>query len=92
MDLNCLAGCSRVSIVMTIESTPNESVRLLPGFEVDESALDIIVDLMVCERAWRQKHCIIYKFVHILISRCQGYSRVIKVIQFLPVYTFIITR
>ncbi len=27
-----------------------------------------------------------------LISRCQGYSRVIKVIQFLPVYIFIITR
>ncbi len=31
-------------------------------------------------------------FVYILISRCQGYSRVIKVIQFLPVYIFIITR
>ncbi len=27
----------------------------------------------------------------ILISRCQGYSRVIKVIQFLPVYIIIIT-
>ena len=47
MDLNCLAGCSRVSIVMTIESAPNESVRLLPSFETDESPLDIIVDLMV---------------------------------------------
>ncbi len=30
--------------------------------------------------------------INSLISRCQGYSRVIKVIQFLPVYIFIITR
>ncbi len=28
----------------------------------------------------------------LFISRCQGYSRVIKLIQFLPVYIFIITR
>ncbi len=28
----------------------------------------------------------------LLISRCQGYSRVIKVIQFLPVFIFIITQ
>ncbi len=37
-----------------------------------------------------------FKFVSIVflpfISRFQGYSRVIKVIQFLPVYIIIITR
>ncbi len=44
-------------------------------------------------------HCIIIIIVYnnsgvylSFISRCQGYSRVIKVIQFLPVYIFIITQ
>ncbi len=30
--------------------------------------------------------------IHVVISRCQGYSRVIKVTQFLPVYIIIITQ
>ncbi len=34
----------------------------------------------------------ITRYIRYIISRCQGYSRVIKVIQFLPVYIFIITR
>ncbi len=49
MDLTSLTGCSRVSIVMTIEPEgEDDSVRLLPAFQSDECPLDIIIDLMVC--------------------------------------------
>ncbi len=53
--------------------------------------------LFRCEQTTVQDHvqaqtCFCTNLVSTFISCCQGYSRVIKVIQFLPVYIIIITR
>ncbi len=66
-----------------------QTVRKLISQERDPDASQAIRDA-VTEMDRIEVAMETVRVTYVLISRCQGYSRVIKVIQFLPVYIIII--